>query len=270
MTSDPTSGASPPTTYGWDVVVASRISTLNAGLAPVLQTFDETVANPAGPVRAVGSVFGCTIAPGGSGALVNLALACPTLTLSTSQKSVSFKGGHFLVQARLAFSAIGRDGRQPLTAVVGGGAATVVAATFPETDFPAYNTYATKAAQQWLDRQTDLPYVFASCLPPGPPGGNLGETLRPVATSYAYADRNDGDGVLSVLSVVAGGTDPATLLPEVDPSLVAEHDAVAVISAEALTTIVGGLTTSIALTGSDGSIRPTGPMTLPWAQTGGT
>lgn len=270
MTTSVPTGSAPPTTYGWDVVVASRVSRLNAGLAPVVQTLDETVANPGGAVRAVGSLHGCTIVAGGSGELVNLSFACPTLTLSNTQKSVTFKGGQVLVQTRFTFSAVGTHSKQSLSAVVGAGAATVLSATFPEPDFSTYETYAKTAAQQWLDQQTDLPYVFASLVPAVSPGAGTSAALAPVATSYAYADRSDGDGVLGLLCVLAGGADPASLLPEIDPDVVTAHDTVAVFSSQALTRLAGGLTDALGLTGAPGSITFAEPLSLQWDQTGAT
>ncbi|WP_218511635.1 TULIP family P47-like protein [Variovorax sp. dw_308] len=246
--------ATPASTYGWDIVFATRTSVVNAGLIdPGPQPFDETVVHGGTSVHAVGSTGRWQVTVGGSGALVNFSVPCTTLTLGNGDKTVQFADGQFEVQGRLELApAVG--GIQQIVIATALGAVTVLVASFRQPGFEAYAAYATSAFQQWLDAQASLPYVLATVALRGPGASGLGAALAPVSASYAYADATGGGGVLGVLGTV---TDPATsgtqLLQEVSPDAVTATDTALLVSAAVLQQLVDGAASAVKLPGTPGS-----------------
>ncbi|WP_213955968.1 TULIP family P47-like protein [Variovorax sp. dw_954] len=246
--------ATPASTYGWDIVVATRTSVVNAGLVdPGPQPFDETVVHGGTSVHAVGSTGRWQVTVGGSGALVNFVVPCATLTLSSGGKTVQFAEGQFEVQGRLVL-APARGGSRQLVVATGPGALTVLVASFPQPGFEAYPPYATSALQQWLDAQASLPYVLATVALRDPAASGPGAALAPVSASYAYADATGGGGVLGVLgSVTDGTTIGAQLLQEVSPDAVTTTDTALLVSAAVLQQLVNGAASAVKLPGTPGS-----------------
>ncbi len=253
----------PVSTYGWDVVFATRTSVVNAGLAdPGPQPFDETVQHAGVSVHALGSTGRWQVTVGGSGALVNFTVPCSDLTMSSGDKKVTFDDGQFEVQGELDLRASdgGPPGSHDLVVRTGPGAVTVLVAAFPGTDFDAYAAYATAALQAWLDAQTSLPYVLATVGMRPPDATGLGAVLTPVAATYAYVDApTGGGGVLGILGAVSGGANPvgaapgSQLLQEVSPDAVAATDTVLLVNTAVLQALVTGAASSVTLPGTSGS-----------------
>lgn len=247
-------------TYGWDVVFATRSSVVNAGLAdPGPQPLDETVLHGGVSVRAQGSTGRWQLAVGGSGALVNFTVPCASLALSTADKKVSFSDGQFEVQGSLALTpaAHGPGSRHELTVVAGPGALTVLTATFPQADFVSYAAYGQAAFQAWLNGRGSFPYVLATVDLAGAGQVGLDRALTPVTADYAYVDTVDGEGVLGVLGMLTQD-DAATgqLLQEVSPDAVSETDTALLVSASVLQRLLDGAAAAVTLPGSTGSTSP--------------
>ncbi|MEJ8847858.1 TULIP family P47-like protein [Variovorax rhizosphaerae] len=246
--------AAPASTYGWDIVYATRTSVINAGLVdPGPQPFDETVVHGGTSVHAVGTTGRWQVTVGGSGALVNFSVPCTSITLSSGNKSVQFDSGQFEVQGRLELRPAD-GGSQQLVISTGPGAVTVLVATFPQQGFEAYAAYATSALQAWLDAQASLPYVLATVALRDPGASGLGAVLAPVSATYAYVDATGGGGVLGILgSVISGATSGAQLLQEVSPDAVAASDTALLVSADVLQQLVNGAASAVNLPGSSAS-----------------
>jgi hypothetical protein len=249
-----------PTTYGWDVVYVARASVVNAGLVvAAAQTFDEVVTQGSVSAEVRGSLDGWQIAAGGSGALVNLTVACPTLSLTNEQKTVHFTGGHFLVQAGLELRAADppkRPGQCDLAVASGRGAVTVLGATFAEASFASFEVYAKAACQAWLDAQASLPCVLAGVELAAAGVVGPAAALAPVSATYAYADAPDGGGVLGVLWSIDGhGSGPGQLLQEVSPDALGSADCAVLVSAATLQRLVSGASGAVTLPGAATSLR---------------
>jgi hypothetical protein len=196
---------------------------LNGGLAETAARLDETVAHPNGPVRVSGTLGGWKIAAGGSGRLVKFTVPCANLDLSQGTKSFGFKNGDFLVEATLEFTAPpcrSRPGLRTLGVVAGQGAVTAQAGHFTDPAFAGLEVMAVSALQVWLDAQTAFPYDIADIVLADSAACGPAQALLPVTATYAYADTNDGDGVLALLcAVAASSADTSQLLNEVDPGI---------------------------------------------------
>ncbi len=243
-------------TYGWDVVFATRASIVNAGLAQVgVQSFDEVVQHSGVSVHARGDTGRWQITSGGSGSLVNFTVPCPTLTLSDSHKSFDFTSGQFQLQGTLRLQAPdgADDDRRELVVSAGPGALTVLSASFPQSGFGAFEVYAKAALQAWLDAQASFPYVLADVHLSGSGEVTLDRALAPATASYAYADA-PGGGVLGILSTVADGTAPdAPLLQEVSPDAVSDAGTVVLVSEGIVQRLANGAGASVTLPGTSGS-----------------
>ncbi|MEL6533787.1 MAG: TULIP family P47-like protein [Bacteroidota bacterium] len=206
-------------TYGWDAVVATRISAINKKLPAVSTPFSETVDASPAKVHVTGELGTWQIASGGSGRLIHFTVPCSKIKLDNGSKSVEFQKGHFTIEASLYWELIEGQATQQQLKIKADPEVRVLGAMFPESNFEEFATYAIAGVQAWVKQQEQYPYAFASVtLSEDQAGSSLAWT--PAEVDYAYTDTPDTEGVLAVLCKVAGSQQPNHQLAEVSPEAV--------------------------------------------------
>jgi hypothetical protein len=231
----------PITTYGWDLVFATRSTILNQGLKSSgrEETFTAHIQRGEVAVNAHGTLEAWQIAQGGSGAIVHFKVPCTSLNLSGAGKSFNFSDGYFLVQGTLILRPsknTTNSSWHDLVLVTGQGKLVVINASFSQSTFDSVASYAQSAFQVWLDALSDLPYIFARVqLSDGNDASSAG-ILLPTTASYAYTDTKDNGGILGVLCTVGSNLpQQAQLLQEISPDAVSVNDNATVLLGEKIT-----------------------------------
>ncbi len=205
--------------YGWDVVYASKISALNPGLSGDTISFDESFNIADNNVEVSASLNAWQITTGGSDALVFFKVPCSSIKISNGDKTFRFKDGYFLIQTNLKF-VTDSNNISHLKIDTGEGNAKVLSAAFSDSGFGAFEIYARKGFQNWVNKQDSFPYNFISIKTYSESDNSDVIDFKASKVNYAYINTSEEDGILAVLCKIAGSNNIEETLQQVSPNAI--------------------------------------------------